>query len=260
MMCQIGDADSLFFSKKAEAYTFEANMKLLSILSVCLLVTTSGLLAESMHAYLQETNRLTRSGQYEEALERHVWFHAHALEQEPSMVGVRLSFALSHWMELGKKYPPALDKLKAIRNEGEALLKDGGGSFETFHDVSAINRVLGEDAATLALFKELEVLQAELAASLWIVTKDIAFQFKEYDLINRHLPDVERAYRTAYAGYLRDFSTFQNGNHIDWVRSRFRKEVAQLAELARYNGDDAIALKIQDRAEKVLVSEDGLVD
>ena len=35
----------------------------------------------------------------------------------PSYYGVRLSFALSDWVELGTLYPKALDTLKGIRAE-----------------------------------------------------------------------------------------------------------------------------------------------
>ena len=41
------------------------------------------------------------------------------------MYGVRLSFALSYWEQLGEVYPPALTALKKTRDDKTALLLDG---------------------------------------------------------------------------------------------------------------------------------------
>src|SRR5690349_21544262 len=65
---------------------------------------------------LNEARDDARAKHYEEALEKYVWFHEHALEYRPSMSGVRLSFALSDWVKLGESYPPALVKLREIRD------------------------------------------------------------------------------------------------------------------------------------------------
>jgi hypothetical protein len=38
-----------------------------------------------------------------------IWFYHHVLECDDALVGVRLSFVLGEWVELGGKYPPARD-------------------------------------------------------------------------------------------------------------------------------------------------------
>ncbi|MDX1982468.1 MAG: hypothetical protein SFV51_19490, partial [Bryobacteraceae bacterium] len=48
-----------------------------------------------------------RQGDYAEALQKYLWFHHHALEHDMALSGVRLSYALNEWWELGKAYPPA---------------------------------------------------------------------------------------------------------------------------------------------------------
>jgi hypothetical protein len=58
-----------------------------------------------------------QAGRYADALAKHVWFHENALKYQPALYGVRLSFALSYWAQLGDAYPPALEKLKSIRDE-----------------------------------------------------------------------------------------------------------------------------------------------
>lgn len=213
-----------------------------------------------MQAYLQETRRITKAGQYEEALGRQVWFHYHALEHQPSMAGVRLSFALSDWVRLGKKYPPALEKLKAIRDEKEALIKNGEGSFELFHDVSSINRELKEDQRTLTLFKEVELKYPKQTERYWIVTKDTAFKHADYELINKYVTDVEQEYRNLYSDYLRDYRMFTEQSHRTWARTRFATESKQLVDLASHNGENELAAKISERTNKVLKSKDGIID
>jgi hypothetical protein len=111
---------------------------------------------------------------YEDALAEVVWFHENALRFDESYYGVRLSFALRDWMQLGKDYPPALEKLRAIRDEKEGELRAGERKRDTFHDVEAINRHLNEVGRTATLFKELaavililRVLAPELRKRHW---------------------------------------------------------------------------------------------
>src|SRR4051794_4253621 len=49
----------------------------------------------------------TRSGSHADALAKFLWFHHNALRHDQAFGGVRLSFALSYWLELAGAYPPA---------------------------------------------------------------------------------------------------------------------------------------------------------
>src|SRR5947209_19742990 len=103
-------------------------------------------------AALKAAKELASEGRYEEALQKHLWFHDHALEHTPALAGVRLSFALADWLELGNRYPPVRQALIAVRDRKARAIADGAGSIELFHDVSAINYALGEDPQTVARF------------------------------------------------------------------------------------------------------------
>ena len=72
----------------------------------------------------QEANDLMAKGNYEDALQRHLWYHNHALEYDAAQTGVRLSFWLSDWVELGRRYPKARQALLEVR----ALKKIGRAS------------------------------------------------------------------------------------------------------------------------------------
>jgi hypothetical protein len=107
-----------------------------------------------------------REGRYAEALSEYVWFHDHALEHIPALYGVRLSFALSYWMDLAKTFPEARRKLEEIRDRKAATLASGQGNRHLFHDVEAINQSLGQEAETYRLFKRL-LKSAPLNAAAW---------------------------------------------------------------------------------------------
>lgn len=137
---------------------------------------------------------------------------------------------------------------------------DGKGSFNVFHDISGINRALGESEKTLELFKQIETNASARPERLWIIVQDLAFEHKEFELINRYIEDIEQEYRLAYSDYIRDLGLFTNDEHLKWVRRTFKKETDQLVLLAEFNGEDALAEKIRNRAKDVLNSKDGIID
>ncbi|MCD4653232.1 hypothetical protein K8T06_04795 [bacterium] len=106
---------------------------------------------------------LTEQGKYEEALQKHFWYHQNALELDPSQKGVRLSHALTGWARLGKKYPKALAELKEVRDEKVKQIRSGFCRMDSFLEVEAINRVLDENEKTIALFKHIDKFEPVLA-------------------------------------------------------------------------------------------------
>ena len=123
------------------------------LLTLFFIAISASLNAQELREYLQETKVLISKGQYKEALERHIWFHEHALDKDKSMQGVRLSFALGDWKELGDLYPPALKALTDIRDTKTGEILNSGGTKELFADVNGINRTLGEGEKTATLFE-----------------------------------------------------------------------------------------------------------
>lgn len=63
-----------------------------------------------------DAKRLEEQGDFAGALAKHVWFHEHALDVDPACSGVRLSFALGSWLQLGRKYPLALETLNLVQS------------------------------------------------------------------------------------------------------------------------------------------------
>ncbi len=117
---------------------------------------------------------LQQRGQYEAALQRHLWLHNHGLEVQPSSSAVRRSFWLADWSELARRYPKAKQALLEIRDQKTRELAAGRGHFDLFMDVNSINSYLQDDAATLALFKQIEQSDPQLAKQCKFVVKATA--------------------------------------------------------------------------------------
>jgi hypothetical protein len=138
---------------------------------------------------LEEARDLADQGRYEEALQKYLWFHENALQYDPALSGVRLSFALGYWAELGEVYPKARAALAAVRDRDEQALRAGARSFDRFHDVTAINEHLKERPKTVELFKALRAADPEFAADCYPVAEpDLAAQ-GEYRLCAAYIPD-----------------------------------------------------------------------
>ena len=95
----------------------------------------------------------TKEGKYEEALEMHEWFYFNALSIQPSLSGVRLSFALSYWMKLAEKYPQAKNRLIEIRDEGALKLKSEVWKSQNFREVINISIYLKDNNTPIEIFK-----------------------------------------------------------------------------------------------------------
>ena len=147
------------------------------------------------HAILREAQQDALAGRHQDALDKHVWFHRNALKHRPSLYGVRLSFALGFWTDLGRRYPPALAALKAERDAAAARIRAGKGERGDFHDVASINSSLAEDAATAELFAWLDANDPALARTSYNIAERALVQAKRYALAGKYLepkPSTDR--------------------------------------------------------------------
>ena len=118
---------------------------------------------EEVRQISTDAKALQELGRYEEALQRHLWLHHQALEIAPSLFGLRMSFWLSDWAELAQRFPKAKQALIEIRDQKTRELAAGRGDLGLFIDVDRINSDLRDDGATLALSKQIEQADPELA-------------------------------------------------------------------------------------------------
>lgn len=196
-------------------------------LALVLLLLAAPAAAADMRTYLRETQDMVSRGEYSEALERYVWFHNHALEREPGMYGVRLSFALSYWKELADVYPPALEALVRMRDAKRQKVLDKPGDFALVHDVVSLNDTLEQDDQSIQLFEELRTVAPEFAAKCWPLVKDAVIAAKRYDLA-----------REFQGNPLTEFAKIQ-GMYL-LTTSLYDREEVDRAEFAKHNEENFV--------------------
>jgi hypothetical protein len=226
------------------------------MISICFCISIS-VFAEDMQKYLNDTQMMVRQGMYQEALERFIWFHDHALEHNSGMAGVRLSFALAYWKELGKVYSPAMQALIGTRDRKTNQILNADGNYELFNDVMAPNRTLEERDKTVLLFDSIDKLYPALAARCWIVAKEDVISAKRFDLARKYLVNYLQEFTRVKAMYDLNTSMYDDPRTGGAMLKRYNedhfvKEVLQLIEVAVALGADRDAGEIQAKALAVL--------
>jgi hypothetical protein len=141
---------------------------------------------------LRQARQLVKSQQYAEALQKYTWFHDHALDTDRSLVGVRLSYAISEWVELGEIYPPARRALESVRDAKAESLMQGTNDGSFFHDVASINRALGQVEQTRDLFKAMAGADRGVAEKCFRFALESLVHTKEFGLARIFLPDPRK--------------------------------------------------------------------
>jgi len=126
-------------------------------------------------------------GRLELAAEKYLWYHHNALKYQPSLAGVRLSYALGDWKDLADKYPPALQDMRYVRDRAEETLRGGNSDFSAFQDFVALNDVLRNDGRTIELFKWLDRNDRHLARSVFQVAQDALVAGSEYEMCEKYI-------------------------------------------------------------------------
>lgn len=204
---------------------------------------------------LVEASHLADEGKYEEALQIHLWFHNHVLERWPAYYGVRLSYALHDWVELGRKYPKALATLKSIRETKTSRLFAGEQDRDLFIDVEAINRCLTEPKATVELFIKIEAANPEFAASIYSVAEEDLVAAQEYTLARKYLGDPLTRFAEASQRLDRgrEYARTRNSEASRQAHeSIFTERVVRIITVLDKTGDPELARAIQSKALAVL--------
>lgn len=201
---------------------------------------------------LADARRLAADGDYAGALERHLWYHDHALESAPSHYGVRLSFALSDWHRLGEKYPPALDAFRRVRDEKTKRLAEGEEKRELFHDVASMNRTLSDHAATVALFRRLDEGYPAFASKVADIAGEALADRGEHALFRKHLGDPQEVLSAAKRSLELGLDYAKSSPDPESARAaserNFSKTVVRLVVTLRETGERETAARIRREA------------
>jgi hypothetical protein len=146
---------------------------------------------------------LTKRGRYEEALQRYLWYYNHSLEYDPGLSGVRLSFLLSDWTELARRFPKAKTALVEIRDRDMREFNEGRGYFALFMDVNALNGYLQDDDTTIELFKRIGEKDPALAAQCYYGLESLLAHSGDYKLCSKYISDPEARFQQIVQGWKR---------------------------------------------------------
>jgi hypothetical protein len=197
----------------------------------------------------------TKNGLHVQALEKFLWFHHNALRYCNSLYGVRLSFALSYWMDLAAVYPPALTAFVRTRDETEAAFRANSQDFHLFHDLAALNRSLGQGARTADVFISAMQGGQALAQSLYSVAQPYLIAIGRYDVCGRFI-DSNQIEEAAHCYKIeKDFEDNRPSDDDQppkTARRFFIEEVATLVGLLVLNQRAEVAHRVREQALAVL--------
>jgi dienelactone hydrolase len=209
---------------------------------------------------LDDARKFTAAGEYAKALERHEWFHANALKITPSMLGVRLSFALSDWVRLGQQYPPAIEALKRIRDDNASALISGAGNRALFQDLASINRELAKVdpaalSSTVETFKQMDAKVPALAKECFERAEEYLVIAGETEAFQKQAGDLKAWLAGRLQKHQSTIARYQQMGEdrmIIYYENKLRPVVAFVVEVARSKGDVAQAEELKAMAAKVL--------
>ena len=206
---------------------------------------------------MREAEADARAKRYEEALAKHVWFHEHALEYRPSLSGVRLSFALSDWLELGESYPPALVKLREIRDELKERVtpqEDRKIAFDDFHDFASINKYLGDEKLTVAAFRAIDAADADEAPRLFGLAEPALIRAKDYTLCGKYI-DADESLEQILRSFKQADKLAANPKigemYLKYANKKFLNDSATLVALLVVNDRKSEAEEVMHELKKV---------
>lgn len=203
--------------------------------------------AKDVSKALADAQEFNREGKYEEALERHVWYHENALRYDPAQAGVRLSFALMDWVELTQKYPRSLDALKQERDKAEAIYHKDPSDRLQYEDAMSIDFAINDLAAAKTLFYE---GRKNGISTPMLMNDDKIFESGDLKWAKDALGDPMEALDT-FAMMRTAGQTPEMKKELD--SSYIKMAVKLIKEVAQVDGSD-VAKKVQHKALQQLDS------
>ncbi|HEU6446862.1 MAG TPA: DUF4019 domain-containing protein [Verrucomicrobiae bacterium] len=206
---------------------------------------------------------LADAGSYEDALQRYLWYFDHS-RTNASQQGVRLSFALSDWIDLGRLYPKARRALIEIRDGDARQFSEGRGDFKLFMEVNSISHYLGDDDVTYSLFKQIEPHDQQLAQQCFPIVESLLAEHGDYQKCLDYIGDPQAAFEKIQKEHqrMKQFEE-QDAARREEQRKRFEEmaktnsafaHLPPLTELPKF-ADDNFVKKVRELIE-ILIATD----
>lgn len=198
--------------------------------------------------FLSEIRELTSSDQYELALSKMLWYFDNADKINPALVGVRNSFALGTWTDIGKKYPPAktLQRYLASTLENK-IVSSEQPDFKSILELNGINRQLGRDKQSIELFKWIDKHHPEQAQQVFPLFDKLLAENKEFSHFSKYL-EPRKKFNQIQSIYLMSYKHDEKEVR-DSATSNFMRDVATIVAVLTKNERHEEALDIVKRAK-----------
>ena len=205
-------------------------------------------------AILLEAREDADQGHFDQALSKHIWFHTQVLAIDRTYYGVRRSYAISFWAELGEVYPPARSALQDFAARDAASIRGGSSDIERFRDFAAISLALGEHEAIADLFIWLDQNDPEMAAEAYERAQGALVRSGHYALCGKYLT-LANAVEGTVGRFRRLHESFGRAANPavgqSFARHRFLDEAALVVALLALNdrpseADEAAALFLRE--------------
>jgi len=211
----------------------------------------------AINAMIMEISDLILQGHYPDALQRCL-----ACQTQPKLEhdSERL---YGEWAKLNRHYPAAVAALRAIRDQkASAFSTPQGGSLLQFAEVASIDRARSDEAATVALFKQICAQNPALGNYCYSVAEGALLRQGEYQRCLNFIGDPQACYAAACAGLAsqRDAQKRQQEFAANYqpplkipdqflgATNGFISGVCQLVEILVATGQSATAENIRDQA------------
>ena len=209
-------------------------------------------MADDPRQVLRDARNAVQQGAYSEALEKYVWFHRHALEHNPALYGVRLSYAVSEWIELGEVYPPAREALESIQDANRRSLQDGSQDARLFHDFAAINERLGRDEPTSGVFAAIAERDPEFAKNCFSSARPALIRTGNFALARRFVISPIEQLDTSLARVADVINKRKHSPHDEVLLGVYAKNIRQLSIIFEGVGANEEATLLQTKAIEAL--------
>jgi hypothetical protein len=188
---------------------------------------------------LDNARKAFKEERYVESLENYKWFYDNAIEIDRSYYGVRLSYCLGEWAELGARYPDALSELTNLK---ERILSNFQQSQrrQFFHEYSSICRVLKCEEETFQQFLQVRETNKDFSHEIFTFVYEYCASKKKWDLCREYLGNGFEKYKRSLETFdhMMEFAAAKKGELGESIYKNgvavFIREVLWILEMLAY--------------------------
>ncbi|SJL84203.1 hypothetical protein [Vibrio palustris] len=188
---------------------------------------------------LGNARKAFKEKRYVESLENYKLFYDNAIEIDRSYYGVRLSYCLGEWAELGTQYPDALTELIKLK---ESTLSDfeKNQSRQSFHEYSCICKVLNCDEDTFDQFLVVRETNIDLSHKVFRFVYEYCASNRKWDLCREYLGNGLKQYKRSLETFdhMMEFAAEKEGDLSESIYkdgiAAFKREVLWILDMLAY--------------------------